>query len=274
MAHACPPLGIAAHTAALAHDVFNVVCISVLDVLNLMNWRLDGPAWAAVRLTDGPELWAGRWAGAYQDVLLAAVFIYMVMDGIFVCTLPQCVKIPKAIIVHHMASLAAMTIPWQHNATHGYTLGIFMLADFNTLFLLLRKMMMRTLKTNEGMPRILFLAVSACFYFTWVVVRLILYPVWLFTVSCPEWVAAWERTGRPANLFVVMPCANLFAVLLNFKWTWDLCSGLWKRKHSVSQAKRSDMAGAADTHELMAPLLGPAHATACVVKRHVGEARP
>merc|ERR1719323_2862135 len=198
-----------------------------------MNWNFDASAWSAVRLMDGPEVWSTRWAGGYQQQLLTAVFVYMAVDVAFVCLLPQSVKTPIGIIVHHFVALAAMLIPCQHAATHGYTLGIFMTADFNTLFLLIRKMLMRHRANEVPLLRMACLAVSAGFYFTWVSVRLVLYPVWLFTVSWPEWSAAWERTGSPLNLFAIMPLTNGFAVLLNAKWTFDLLSNSlrkWRRR--------------------------------------------
>jgi len=263
--------GIPAHTAAFAHDVFNVVCLTVLNALMITNWRLDSAVWAEARLFDGPSSWASRWSGHSQGLLLAFLFSYMVADSIFVHVLPQCVKIPGAIFLHHVACLAAMSIPWQYASTHGYTIGIFGMADLNTMFLLLRKIMMRSSKSKAPMPRAVLVAISACFYITWVVVRLILYPVWFFTVSWPEWRAAWDRTGCPVNLFVVMPCTHLMAVLLNYKWTWDLCSGLWRRRHrsqeggAAGNGRRDDVPGDASLTE---PLLGPESAR--VVKRHGG----
>mmetsp|Transcript_112830 Transcript_112830/g.319163 ORF Transcript_112830/g.319163 Transcript_112830/m.319163 type:complete len:266 (-) Transcript_112830:114-911(-) len=250
-----PPFGISAHRAALVHDVFNVLCISVLDALNLMNWRSDAAAWADVRLADGPEVWAARWSGAYQNTLLVYFCVYMIVDTVFVCLLPQSVKTPAAIFVHHLAVFAAMAIPWLHSATHGYTLGIFMMAEFNTLFLLLRKMVMRRSPKAKELPGCALLALSVCFYFTWVVVRLVLYPVWFFTVSLPEWLQAWERTGGPLNLFLVMPATTGFAVVLNFKWTWDLLSGVLRRRMRRAAAKEGGDDDAGDG--LVTPLMRP-----------------
>jgi len=222
----------------------------------LANWRRDSSLWAEARLFDGHSTWAQRWGGQSQDLLLAVLFLYMVVDSIFVHVLPQCVKIPGAIFVHHLACLAAMSIPFMYSTTHGYTIGIFGMADVNTMFLLLRKLMMRSSKSQATMPRAVLLAISACFYTTWVVVRLILYPVWFFTVSWPEWLAAWDRTGCAVNLFAVMPCTHLMAVLLNYKWTWDLCSGILRRR---SRGKEN---GDSRSHEkcgdsLTEPLLRP-----------------
>jgi len=264
---ACASLrGVPAHTATWIHDVFNIVCLFTLDILNLMNWRFDRAAWAALSITDGPASWAGRWSGDYQDLLLVAIFTYMVVDSIFVLVLPQTVKIPMAIIMHHCVCIAAMTIPWQHGDTHGYTLGIFMMADFNTLFLLLRNTLRK--RAKAPLPRVVHWGVSACFYVTWVVVRLILYPVWLFTVSWPEWMAAWERTGSGMNLFLVMPFSNFFAVFLNFKWTWDILAK-WSR------SRKGRDAGCPDSLEgtgLEEPLLRKA--ATCTERRPVGLDEP
>mmetsp|Transcript_102038 Transcript_102038/g.304466 ORF Transcript_102038/g.304466 Transcript_102038/m.304466 type:complete len:287 (-) Transcript_102038:52-912(-) len=253
------PLGVAAHTAAFAHDVFNVACLFLLNWLTLINWRLDGAAWARVGLFDGPSMWAARWRGQCQGFLMAALLIYNIADITFVQVLPQSVKIPKAIVVHHTAVLAALSIPWQHSATHGYTIGIFMMADVNTMFLILRKLLLRS-NSKAPVPNAALSAVSCGFYATWVVVRLILYPVWLFTVSGPEWLAAWERTGSPVNHFAVMPFTHSAAVLLNYKWTSDLCSS-WLRRRSrsleVVQHSAAESGGS-----LTEPLLGPASAQA------------
>mmetsp|Transcript_27998 Transcript_27998/g.63371 ORF Transcript_27998/g.63371 Transcript_27998/m.63371 type:complete len:261 (-) Transcript_27998:153-935(-) len=248
-----PPFGVRAHVAEFVHDVFNLVCISILDVLSLLNWRFEASAWSTFRITDGPETWSSRWAGYYQDELMTAVFLYMVIDIVFVYLLPQSVKAPRAILVHHVACFAAMAIPWQYAATHGYTLGIFMTADFNTLFLVLRKMLMRT-RTDQA-PWLPWArhAVSAGFYFTWVSVRLVLYPVWLFAVSWPEWTSAWERTGSPLNIFAVMPLTNGFAVALNAKWTYDLLSKCLRRRRRNQAA--GDNISKTDDDSLIDPLM-------------------
>lgn len=237
------PWGIPGHKATLIHDVFNIVCISTLDLLYLSNIRYEAAVWTTLRLTDGPESWTTRWSGEHQGILLAAVFCYMTADVIFVSVLPQCVKIPRAILLHHLFCYLAMAVPWNLAATHGYTLGIFMTADFNTLFMLIRKMLLRRkLESTSLLPRVALLATSVGFYFTWVLVRLILYPTWLFTVSFPEWLWAWQRTGSPLNLLAVMPCANGSIVILSFKWTWDLCNGSRRKRDRATAEATGNLA--------------------------------
>lgn len=225
-----PRFGVPVQTAAFVHDVVNVVCIAVLDVLVVANYKLDPAVWTSIKLSDGPDMWAARWSGNYQQALLSMVFVYMLIDSLFIVLLPQSVKVPLAIFMHHAVCILAMTIPWLHPATHGYTLGIFMSADFNTLFLILRKLLMRSSKSGRALPRMLLPLVSAGFYTTWLFVRLLLYPAWLVHVSWPEWTAERERTGKILNLFAIFPLANGFAVLLNFKWTWDLCSNMLRQR--------------------------------------------
>jgi len=220
------------------HDVFNVVCVASLNILNIMNWRHDAASWSSLRLSDGASAWAERWGGEYHELFVAATFFYMLADIVFLFVLPQCVKIPGPIVVHHVFAIMAMAVPWYHGTTHGYTLGVFMLADINTMFLILRKLLMRTPKA-QLLPQIALPIISTCFYATWVLVRLVLFPIWLFTISGSEWASAWRRTGAPLNLFLVMPLANTFAVYLNFKWTWDLLSGMLRRSSSPAAAPKA-----------------------------------
>jgi len=223
--------GVPAHTAAFIHDIINVLCLAVLNVLVLANWKFELAAWTPLNLTGGPDMWAARWSGQYQQALLGMVFFYMLSDSLFIIVLPQSVKVPSSILVHHAMCILAMAIPCLHPATHGYTLGIFMSADVNTLFLLLRKMLIRSSKSGALLPRVSLRLVETCFYTSWVVVRLLLYPIWLVTVSWTEWTAEKERSGTFLNLFAFMPLTNGAAVLLNFKWTWDLCSSLLRQQY-------------------------------------------
>lgn len=223
------------------HDRFNLACIAFINVINFLNWRLDTAAWKNFSLLDGHDEWASRWTGDYEQSLLVALFAYMVFDTLFVCVFPQSVKTPGSILLHHVCVLFAMLVPLTHRATHGYTLGLFLVADLNTLFLTVRKMLLKS--TSNGPGTVVFSMVSFCFYITWVVIRLIIFPIWLFKISVPAYLAHWHRVGTPLNVFIVMPCSNFWACALNFKWTYDLGGGMLKRQ---SASGRSTKLGRSD----------------------------
>lgn len=243
-------------SSALVHDFFNLVCISFLNFLNILNWKWDYAVWASFRLSDGHSIWATRWDGSYQDLLMVSVFAYMVADATFVTIWPAGVKTPTMVVVHHICFVIALVVPYLRRSTHGYVLGTGLLADVNTIFLILRKLLIRA--PPGLLTRVSMAAVSVCFYATWVCIRLVLFPTWLFTISVPEWLAAWRTTGYILNFFLMMPVINLFAVCLNFKWTIDLLSGLWRRKFSPAVEPATPQCGSQehlDPDGLGAPLL-------------------
>jgi len=225
-------------TEAVVHDTFNIFCIGTLNILNLLNWHLDVAHWAGAQLTDDSAKWGARWSGEYQNIFLAATYAYSILDTLAIIMVPKCVDGPTAIIVHHLGVIVALTVPLVHPNTHGYTLGVFMFADFNTLFLIFRKKMIEMKKVSPSvLLELAFKFNEACFYATWVVVRLILYPAWLYYLSIPEWQAGTDRTGSILNIFVIMPITNVMVVVLNFVWTVMLIRSSIRRMLKKSKNK-------------------------------------
>lgn len=225
-------------TEAMVHDTFNIFFISLLNILNLLNWHLDVAHWAGARLSDDGAKWSARWSGEYQNIFLAATYAYSILDTLAIIVVPTCVDGPKPIIFHHLAVIVALTVPLMNPNTHGYALGVFMFADFNTIFLILRKKMLDMKKvSSSALLEMAFAFNEACFYATWVVVRLMLYPAWLYYLSVPEWQAGTDRTGSVWNVFVIMPIISLMIVLLNFGWTTMLLRSSIRRMRKKSKNK-------------------------------------
>ena len=78
-------------SAALVHDTFNIFCIGMLNILNLLNWHLDIAHWADAQLTDDGATWGARWSGEYQNIYLAATYAYSILDTLVIIAVPKCV---------------------------------------------------------------------------------------------------------------------------------------------------------------------------------------
>lgn len=169
------------------------------------------------------------------------------LDICFVAAVPQCVKSPISIVAHHASVMVSLIVPIA-SPTHGYCVGIFLMADCNTFFLLVRKQLLHMKKatllqqgSRAAMLHGVFFVNEFFFYVTWVVIRLLMYPVWIFTVSVPEFSAAIAREGTWWNVCLIMPLllANVLISALNVVWTSELLLGIYRRGKSRRSAPKA-----------------------------------
>mmetsp|Transcript_46439 Transcript_46439/g.107586 ORF Transcript_46439/g.107586 Transcript_46439/m.107586 type:complete len:212 (+) Transcript_46439:3-638(+) len=182
----------------------------------------DGPTLCG--LTGGidiPKLWHGE----VFSVFWWTTFAYFIADLIWMVALPGCVRSPKVIIQHHLATLAYILIPYIRRQ-YGWLMGACMIVEVNTWFLIAR----RSFNKNGDKPfqtgvhpwkSLRLIIVSTCFYITWFAIRLVFYPL-LLIVICKEWYAYSLEVRTPLNLIAVTPVMQLIFIFLNVKWTVDL----------------------------------------------------
>ncbi|CAE8699333.1 unnamed protein product, partial [Polarella glacialis] len=156
---------------------------------------------------------------------------YFIADIIFVVVFPHCVRSPTVILQHHVATLGYICIP-KARPEYGWLMGACMMVEVNTWFLIARRYFNQRgeIMFNTGvslMTSLRLLIVSTCFYISWFVIRLIVYPGLLVTVL-KEWQKESQRVGTWVNLLAVTPVMQCIFIFLNVKWTIDLARSKMK----------------------------------------------
>ncbi|KAL6757015.1 hypothetical protein V8C86DRAFT_2634404 [Haematococcus lacustris] len=169
------------------HDIFNLVAIGILNLLNL-------------------SFLSGLLSG--QPLVLASL-AYFLVDMVYVGLFPRCIKSPMVILGHHLISVALVLIPHQY-PQYAWCLAYCMLVEVNTWLLIAK----RTIKYGAQLMEVLF-------YVTWVLTRNVWYP-WLVWVFYQEWRAASAAAGTPWNPILITPLFQACLTALNFHWTWAL----------------------------------------------------
>mmetsp|Transcript_106028 Transcript_106028/g.167438 ORF Transcript_106028/g.167438 Transcript_106028/m.167438 type:complete len:275 (+) Transcript_106028:58-882(+) len=154
------------------------------------------------------------------------VAIYFGGDLLWVLLIPNCVKSPLTIKVHHSISIFYLILPFSY-PEFGHFLGYCMLVEFNTWFLIARRYWRRSSKI-----------LSIGFYITWVTVRVGLFTylmVHSFEAYLEKVFPQLDSDGsgtltrkeimRLRNWVHLMMLAPMFQTMfcgLNWKWTYDL----------------------------------------------------
>mmetsp|Transcript_64260 Transcript_64260/g.147960 ORF Transcript_64260/g.147960 Transcript_64260/m.147960 type:complete len:279 (+) Transcript_64260:49-885(+) len=155
-----------------------------------------------------------------------SVLTYFVGDLLWVILIPDSVKSPPVIIVHHISGILYLSVFWYYDSVwHMMALG--MTVEINTWFLIARRYWRRS--------SVLF---SVCFYISWAINRVGVFTVG-FVISLTYYLeeafhhldsnkdGAVTRMEliRLENWFCLMLLAPIFQgifTLLNWKWTVDL----------------------------------------------------
>lgn len=204
------------------HDWFNLVALLPVVVLNFFNWRCHSTAsFCGFGIYSVPDLWHGE---AFQ-IFWWVTFAYFVTDVLFVVLVPGCVRSPGVIVKHHVATLGYIFVP-KLRPQYGWLMGACMIVEVNTWFLIARrsfnkkgdKMFMPGVSLVKSLR---LCVVSSCFYISWFVIRLGVYP-YLLVVIIREWWKETQRVGTPLNLIAITPVMQCIFIFLNVKWTLDL----------------------------------------------------
>lgn len=199
--------------AGTIHDYFNLIILPPILVLIAINMDPRTESWSV--------FW---WHGRYFWTLLVGAYWYFIADLTWVIVVPHCVKSPATIIIHHLVTMSYMIIPVNIPEAR-WAMGALLSVELNTWFLIFR----RTHNTaklepfKEGTPfatsiRIQF--VTFMFYFTWIIIRVVFYPVMLPLIAQ----LYWERSQEVGyfNGFLPAPILQSVFVYLNLKWSYDL----------------------------------------------------
>jgi len=196
-----------------------------------MNWD-----WEKLTSAQKYKKMEDAWTGAWFDMFFQITALYFIIDLAWIWVLPKSVNSPGTIIKHHIATLLYLIIPFRY-PEYRWFMGACMSVEINTWFLIARRVF-----NKQGFPpwvidlpfsiSIRVKIISVFFYLTWIGTRCALYPMLWF-----EFYNIWERlteqTGTVFNLFAIVLSLHTVFVILNFKWTYDLCLSKmrwWKKQ--------------------------------------------
>mmetsp|Transcript_13024 Transcript_13024/g.37112 ORF Transcript_13024/g.37112 Transcript_13024/m.37112 type:complete len:285 (-) Transcript_13024:50-904(-) len=212
---------VAPHTPAdrahRIHDNFNLLVLPgvvLLDFRFILSGKLE--------LDENPHFWNFLWF----------TVTYVAIDMVWVAMIPQCVKSQATILIHHAVTLLYMGIPGFNPATR-YAMAVCLLVEVNTWFLILRR-------SPIAQSSLLRPSVSICFYVTWYVIRIGVYPYMIYDVYqlFTNHVETMKKNGDPAwvrasygmTYMVIPPLFQTALSALNIHWTIQLVKNTWKKR--------------------------------------------
>eukprot|EP00934_Nitzschia_sp_Nitz4_P001348 Nitzschia sp. Nitz4//scaffold213_size37731//27729//28766//NITZ4_007724-RA/size37731-augustus-gene-0.53-mRNA-1//-1//CDS//3329542077//1348//frame0 len=189
------------------HDYFNLISLLFIIGTSAMNYESNLAKFTL------------QYHGNYFWLNWATTYAYFMADLIWVAVVPICVKSPRVIIQHHSVAMFFLLAPVFY-PEYRWFVGTVLSVEINTWFLILRRVVFKTSSGKPVSPWI-GLPISAMFYFTWIVIRCIVYPAVLITFLG----LAKEKIDNSGNLFhlpmIFIPCHAALCVL-NFMWSYDL----------------------------------------------------
>jgi len=217
------PLRQDSNLARDVHDWFNLVALLPVIVLDVGNWRCLSTPFCGV-ISGGYSI-TQVWHGEAFQVFWWTTCAYFIVDVLFVVILPHCVRSPKVIVQHHVATLGYILIP-KLRPEYGWLMGACMIVEVNTWFLIARRSFNKNgdkmfTKGVSLLKSVRLLLISFFFYVSWFIIRLGFYP-YLLIVILGEWYTESKRVGTPLNLIAITPVMQCIFIFLNVKWTIDL----------------------------------------------------
>jgi len=218
----------------LYHDVFSALSLCVVlfyDVLFLL--QCFGAPLLGIRPADSSEhLQNGR-------VILKVLGAYLAIDTLWVALVPTCVPSePVLVIVHHVVILMYGYFPWNYSA-FGVPCACAALVELNTLFLLLRRNMPHG-SLAKRLCHWIFLA-------TWVVFRLMLFPI-VLVIVVQQYLEYSNAHGSHVNVMAMGP---IFQGLLTGMSIWWTAALVRKLKMSDKMGEKVKPAGASSVSSLV-----------------------
>ena len=177
------------------HDYWNIILLPIVLIFNV--WYC---------------LYPNEETYSKQFVVFLA---YIVADALFILIKPDCVGLPRPILVHHVAVIIGWIAVTQ--LEHGkWFVSACVIVEINTWFKFLKRycpdnFMLRTI-------------VDILFLTSWVGIRLMLYPYMLFIGIRMYYVPDESIHWTPIELIVHPLCLLVMGVLsyYNAIWTYDL----------------------------------------------------
>ncbi len=171
----------------IVHDYFNIFTLPFIIVLN---WTyLINPSFLGF------------------DLLFYLFIIYMMVDFIWLLLKPKSVGSPGSIMFHHVISVLGWSVIY-FDPRLALIARLAILVECNTWFNILK----RYYKTDF---------VYKCFYVTWFLFRVILYPTLTYLVY-NKMILYYGYYGTFFNLATIGFLVISLLCILNYKWTYDL----------------------------------------------------
>lgn len=201
-------------TEVKAHDRFNIVCLTLVTLVDLIY----------LRQTTDLELIGSETIGNndrhLSGILIAGFGCYLAVDVIWVLLIPKCVmSSPENIVAHHLLSLVglflSLTIP-----QFSWHTALILLVETNTLFL--------TIRRNAQKDSVVHFITNVLFYVTWVVLRLIFFPV-MVVFLCQEYARYSASVGTYVNVVLLAPILQGALTAMSYMWTYEMLVKLLRR---------------------------------------------
>jgi len=208
-------------TPRLYHDIFNIITLPPLILINMLNWK-RGVWWDLYTLLFREESEGGiimgvekkmmmNWEGRWYVVGWWGYYVYFLVDFGVIWSFPGCVKSPKTILQHHILTLFYMLIQYSIQL-HPWLYSLAISVEFNTFLLILRRVLHTPKRTLASFT--LSILISTSFYLSWIFTRCIvcpymMIPIWEFSKECR--IVGW----------LCMVIQGVFCGL-NFRWTVQL----------------------------------------------------
>jgi len=141
------------------------------------------------------------------DILFYLFLGYIILDLFWIILTPRSVGSPSTIIFHHIISILGWFIQIYEPSLIFLT-RLALLVEFNTWFNILKRYYKYDI-------------IYTCFYITWFLFRVFLYPI-LFFLSYNQYILFINTTGTYFNIALplILICSSLTS--LNLLWTYQL----------------------------------------------------
>lgn len=202
------------------HDIFNILSIIIVGTVNI---------YYLTHTTDFSRFGTDQLGFEYVELFkihMIMFSIYVLIDTLWIMMIPNCVMSDSFnIIIHHFICLGMNYIPYVHNQ-FAWHFEICVFVEFNTLFL--------TIRRNLSKGTILFSLFDGLFFFTWVTMRLMLFPV-LVVFFVSEYIRFSKDYGSYINIVIFSPTLHAMITLMSFKWTYDMYKKLFSSKNKKEE---------------------------------------
>lgn len=204
MASATTSLNHVAQQAHQQHDLFNLVC---LPVIVLVNTKALHAFFLAESSSEDLDF--------YWTMQIAALNVYIFFDTCWIMLNPDSVSALKTILMHHCIVFFGWLLVPQQVVPFRPIATCLLSVEINTVFMIARKF-----QPFQKYPFLLsFLRCG--FYLTWVPLRVIIFPYCCY-LGYLEVVQFERSSGSFLNIATVGWVLLLVITCLNIKWTVDL----------------------------------------------------
>jgi hypothetical protein len=204
------------------HDMFNICALGGILILvcrylhmnysSLTNMIDNSSQYSEVRIMnnendDGCNLFV---------FIMRTLYAYLIVDMFWVVLFPRCIPSSRfSIVMHHIVTMILITPPYMYIEFNSWSwlTCVTLLVELNTLCLISRR--------NISSKRYFYKVANICFYLTWIVQRLIMFPT-LTYFYYDAWITYSKFIGRYWNVLSVAPFGGLILTCLNYYWTIQL----------------------------------------------------